>query len=773
MDFRRVATSLFLGSFAGLGVAQVKPPTLDPTYGLPIPKIDWHRKSPPNSDWIWTANVADNQTIYLRKSFRLNSIPKKALFFITADNHFIAYVNGHNVGSSPVDPSDDNLWQRVQAEDVLPYLKKGVNTIAIKAYNQAAEAGVLARLEVDGKALVLTDKSWKAAESVPAKDWNESSFQDGSWTKATDEGKVGVGPWGDSLRGWPTPIRSVPPYMIHMPIQPVRWAYDTGEDHLVWHSASSSESFEDQSDQTGQSTWRVIYDFGKELAGRIIVQSNGTGIEIGTGESVGEALNRPWTTSVSGKSPYTALRYATLTIPASEKTLNAAVHMDFVYYPVQYLGSFDCSDSLLNKVWYTGAYTAHLCMQRNIWDAPKRDRRRWMGDLEISGEVINNVFADRFLMEQTMRLLRQDAQGGKPETDLPTQNVNGIPGYSYAWMAGLADFYRHSGDKKYLASQHQALLTMLKYCKEDVGSDDLFDNSHHEWVFVDWSPGLSNDSEAARATTDLYLIKGVKEAVFILKQLGDEKNAEKYAKWAKELTASAQAHLLTTDGTFGTREQENAMAIDAGVATTDEVDDIFKAGIFAPETGPRTDIVSPYYGNFVLRAMGDSGHIEQGINYIRSFWGQMILDGATTFYEVYDPFWEKDHFHAHLAWDNHNNPDAGYQVSLCHGWSAGPTNYLTEFVLGVKSTGPGFATCTIEPHLGDLKWAKGKVPTPHGILKVSAAHNDGSMLTVTVQIPNGVQAKFALPNQITKVDGKPFKGSLVELKSGSHTIEGS
>ena len=42
----------------------------------------------------------------------------------------------------------------------------------------------------------------------------------------------------------------------------------------------------------------------------------------------------------------------------------------------------------------------------DIWDAPKRDRGRWMGDLDVSGRTIEDVFDDHFLMEETLdRLL--------------------------------------------------------------------------------------------------------------------------------------------------------------------------------------------------------------------------------------------------------------------------------------------------------------------------------------------------------------------------------
>ena len=72
--------------------------------------------------------------------------------------------------------------------------------------------------------------------------------------------------------------------------------------------------------------------------------------------------------------PYSAFRYALLTFPSRQAATITKIACDHKYYPVAYKGTFACSDPLLTKIWYTGAYTAHLCMQEEIWDAPKRDR---------------------------------------------------------------------------------------------------------------------------------------------------------------------------------------------------------------------------------------------------------------------------------------------------------------------------------------------------------------------------------------------------------------
>ena len=57
--------------------------------------------------------------------------------------------------------------------------------------------------------------------------------------------------------------------------------------------------------------------------------------------------------------------------------------------------------------------------------------------------------------------------------------------------------------------------------------------------------------------------------------------------------------------------------------------------------------------------------------------------------------------------------------SHCHGWSATPSRDLPLYTLGVRPAQPGFAEAVIAPCLGDLAFARGAVPTPHGLIEVS------------------------------------------------------
>jgi len=754
----RIISSVLIAGTSVAAYAQTKPPTVDPTYGFPLPKhVASAAKPLPDAQWIWAANTSDKQTVYLRKAFTLRGKPQTARLFVTADNYFTAYLNGTQLGGTQLEQGNDFVWAKVRSYDVVEVLKTGGNLLAIEGVNEGGQAAVLARLEIDGKPAIFSDGSWKVAEAE-SEAWTTPEFSDATWASATVLGPASSDPWGGRLEGWPAPLTPAAPYLQHLPIPPVSIAVlenPTSLATLTWHSAQTD--IEADQPVSGK-PWAVLLDFGKELDGRIELKSNtAQQVTAGTGESDGEAVEKPYTTSDldltvghPAYGAYSAFRYVKLTFPATQNHVSLTVSLDHLYYPVQYRGSFDCSDPLLTRVWYTGAYTAHACMQEDIWDAPKRDRMRWMGDLHVSGEVINNVFADKFLMEQTMTRLRQAAQGSHDFTSLPKNHVNDIPGYSCAWIAGLADFHRHIGDMAYLKSQHDALVSMLAYFQGEFDEDHVFVNKLGKWPFVDWAPDFNADGPMARATTQLFMVHAYREASFLFAEMGDRLSSAIATAWADEVTKSAQAHLADPTGTFSDRRQENAMAIYSGVATYSQTKIIYDH-ILDPGSAAWNKVATPYYNNYVLFAMSEAGHTQAAMDFVRSYWGGMLAEGATTWWEGYDPSWDKNNFHAHLQADN----GTGYFVSLSHGWSAGPTNFLTERVLGVRPTSGGFRTCDIAPDLGDLAWASGTVPTPRGDLTVKVVKR-GHLVDYRFAIPRGTTARVRLLGQLPGTDTKPL-----------------
>jgi hypothetical protein len=768
---------------------------LDPTRNLQHPVLFSSFHQPLPEQYVWTHDPAhqsdaeQNAPRYFRAHFHLDTPPPVAILYLAGPANADVFVNGSEVQRVAADPLS-RIDPKVFAINVTRLLRAGDNVLAIAgdhgdrlvAKILPAPPGVLGPPGQISSPILISGPEWKAT-TEKADGWQSVSLDDSAWP-AVDamggiESNIDFFQWNQDagMYMWPE-YQGESPFLAHtlLPAEKVTDVY-AGLGSFENVTALTSDKEDPAQEFTvhqgpehapNEYIPTLTLDFGREIAGRVQVVSDSDQpltVSIAYGESIEEAHDEPYlgvdvlhvTPHGTGLGPKSAFRYAQIRFLAGAPELKfRAIRVEDIYYPVRYQGSFESSDKLLNEIWETGAYTTHLCMQNDMWDAPKRDRGRWMGDTDISGHVSDAVFADRFLVEDTLTRLI----GTLPLHDA----VNGIPGYSSYWFTELADFYKHEGDKDYIASMHDRIVALLQFMDLDFDAEGHFVNHTHEWLYVDWSPGLNGISPETQKATTLEYVRAYRAGAWLLRELDDTTNAEHWEQRADALTKTSQEQDWTTDadsGSFGPRWQTNAMAVLAGVAQPDQYAAIWQNVLsHVGEKTYRPSVISPYYGAYVLDAMAEIGHRQAALDWIREYWGGMIHEGATSFWEAYDPAWPKDDPHVDLQADD----TAGYRISLAHGWSSGPTYWLMEQVLGIQPTGPGFATVTIRPDLMDLEWAKGGEPTPHGLLTVDLTTEHG--LTATLNVPDGVTATVLFPvkagTQQVLVNGKAARGRFVE-----------
>ena len=767
---------------------------LDPTRGVTgAVDLESARHQPLPEEYIWTANetAADAKVIYsfpktseqvephyFRERFHVTTAPKEATLYLAGPRRVKVWINGQIAEEVESDVTSP-LGMHVFASSVAQFLHSGTNVIAIEAVRGRGVTGfansallkqqtfgqvLVAKIVplargVDGPALMRSGTDWKSS-AAGAQGWERVGFDDSVWKPVQSiggiESSVELFQWNADagLYDWPG-YDGISGYLAHrrIPAVAVLASYQ-GSGKLVnlknlvgakgWFGVSMPRNTAGV--VTEAEAPSIVLDFGRELTGRVELASDSqypVTVTLQLGESEAETMKAPFlgvnqlTIPLHGigHGPKTAFRYAKIRFVGGPPELRMkSITVDHIYYPVAYAGSFESSDELLNMIWETGAYTAHLCMQDGVWDASKRDRGRWMGDTDVSGRVIEDVFGERPLMEDTL-----DRLMGPAPVD---QHVNGIPGYSSFWFTEAADYYRHTGSKAFLEREHARMVQLLDFVDREFDERNVYANKSKVWLYVDWSPDLNGDTPETRRATTLEFYRAYREAVFMLRELGDEANAAKYEARAAAIKAAAQKYLLdAAPGTFGPRWETNAAAVIGGVAGPERYDAIWK-NVFS-EVGVRGTnglIISPYYNYYVIRAMAEMGHGAEALKWIRQYWGGMISEGATSFWEAYDPSWYKEDFHASLQSDNRS----GYFVSLAHGWSAGPTAWLMESVLGINPTGAGFSTVDLRPDLMDMAWAKGAEPTPHGLLKVDLRRH-GNGIGIDLDLPEGVQARVAVP----------------------------
>jgi len=121
-------------------------------------------------------------------------------------------------------------------------------------------------------------------------------------------------------------------------------------------------------------------------------------------------------------------------------------------------------------------------------------------------------------------------------------------------------------------------------------------------------------------------------------------------------------------------------------------------------------ISTPYMRFYELEALCAMGEQKQVMKEMKDYWGGMIREGATSFWEKYNP---TDKGTQHLAM--YGRP---YGKSLCHAWGASPVYLLGKYYLGIQPVKAGYSEFAINPNLGGLKWMEGTVPTPKGEIKL-------------------------------------------------------
>ena len=818
MTTRVLALFPTLALFSGLAPAQAGAP-LDPTRNLPVPpSASAHTPLP--EQYIWArggppVRQGDTQPRYFRVAFNLPSVPPDATLYLAGPRSATIYLNGKLVDQYDSDLTAPRPDFRVFATPLSGALRVGRNVLALEVVRgkggspstNAASIIQLAHGEVvvakilpsapwvptESPALLLSDTAWKGTLAVGG-DWQSPAFDDSAWPTVTTlgpiESDIDLLQWNADagMYNWPG-YEGISPFLRQMPLAAVAVTHVfSGRSTIANADALTKPGSAPLTVRLSapmlaqQDAPSLVLDFGRETAGRLrIVSTSATPalVSIDYGESENELLNQPYlgtdllTVPGNGTAygPKSAFRYARVRFLSAQGPIQiGSIQLDAIYYPVTYAGSFESSDQLLNKIWETGAYTAHLCMQDDIWDAPKRDRERWAGDLDVSGRVIDNVFADRFLMEDTLTRLLDDRDAG--------QHVNAIPGYSALWISALTQYYLHTGSLDYLKGLHQRLLDLLATMDAEMDSDHLFADKSKEWPFVDWSPDLSADTPEARRGTQFEYILAYHDAAYLLREMGDSAAAGKRDEAAAQLTAAAQAHLLdAATGTFGSRWQVNSMAILAGAATPAQVPAIWSTVLaHTADASFREPPITPFYNAYVLSAMAATGHRVEALAWIRKYWGGMIAEGATSFWEAYDTHWPTRNPHVSLQADG----STGYFVSLAHGWSSGPTAWLMEEVLGIQPTGAGFRTATLRPDLAGLAWARGTEPTPHGPIAI-----DLKPAQTTVTLPAGVTLSVLVPvsprHSSILLNGKPVapgplseegtRATVLLTQPGTYTLE--
>jgi len=453
-------------------------------------------------------------------------------------------------------------------------------------------------------------------------------------------------------------------------------------------------------------------------------------------------------------------------------------------------GHFLSSDDTLNRAWYAGVYTVNLNQmvpggsngpRHLLLDGAKRDRSVWSGDILASGPTVYAAL-DPVYVRDSIELLGEHP-ASVADYLVPAAGVSDLPGpmpgvcqpndlipacmtfsmsYSTVFVPVLAEYVRYTGDTAFAGEQWKNVVRVLTWTGQRRDANGLVTTTSTNGK--DWKV---DDHVGEHTWNNLVYYAALIDGAEVASTLGHDAQAADWRAQAAALRTAINTHLWNPDtGVYDISDSNRgAIAQDAntfaaltGVADPTRANQILgildqrlpspRGHLAYAEPAPAGEgqQLSTMMSGWEVMADLKAGRTTAALDLIRTEWGYMLSqDPGSTLWENIPMTGDLDGAH-----------------SAAHSWASLPTAALSRYVLGVRPSSPGFDTLVVAPQPGDLAWAEGVVPTPHGPVSISWTRGAGCRYTVDVTVPSGATATVSVPG------GKTFRG----VAAGEHVYTG-
>ena len=333
-------------------------------------------------------------------------------------------------------------------------------------------------------------------------------------------------------------------------------------------------------------------------------------------------------------------------------------------------------DEVLKEIDRVSIRTLKNCMQLVFEDGPKRDRRMWLGDLRLQARANYKTFHNTEMVKRCLYLF-----GGL------TFNEGKIPAclflepeiepddtylFDYALLYGsvLLDYYRATKDEKTLKDLYPIAIRQIEIGLTYLNEEGVIpDRSGEFWCFVDWGEGLNT-----QAASLAILIYSMRYGIRLAEYMGDEKTILWLDEKMQELKRSAIRHFWDEEQKLfvSGRDRQISWATQVWMILERVFDKEKNRELILHtiEVNPRIRMVTPYMYHHYIDALIRSDEKDRALDEMKRYWGEMIRDGADTFWELYNPY------------NKYESPYGSVAVnSFCHAWSCTPTYFLRKFYL--------------------------------------------------------------------------------------------
>ncbi len=752
----------------------------------------------PGPEWITALGASEHGPgVYqFRKRLVIAAAPADARIHVSADNQFILFVNGEQVGAGPA-YSDRAHW-RYETCDLGPYLRPGANELAAWVWNFGDQAA-LAQISVMTGFLLWSDSAELAAADTD-RSWSSRVDTSRSINPAgfTFKAYHAVGP-GEILDAARLPPKSPAPQAGNagQPAVPTQARLHLGAPaaaaadfawHLVPDPLPAMEYRPVPAGSVVRTSIPAARDFPRKPAtippfsrAAILLDrrtlttaypeltvSGGRGARItlryaealygpdgrkGNRDDIGGKsmdpgmLHDEFLPDGSGKCVFSPLwwrtwRYLELDVETkSEPVTLDGLRAYFTAYPFEERAAFRSSDPELTRIWDVGWRTVRVNAHETYSDCPYWEQLQYAGDTRIEALVSYVMSGDDRLARQALQALAESrTPDGLTQSRYPSHAYQVIPPFSLLWIGMEHDFWLYRDDpgllRRWLPVTRSVLAWFARRQRPDGLLGRLPEDSVFSWEFVDWSyPNAGvppQDPDGGSVALTIQSGGARRDAADLARALGEPGRAKRDRENAAR--TAANVYRLAWDGGRGLLADTPARQSFSEDANILGVAlDVIPA---ARQREVMERLLAPELTGTSVAA--PSAGITPASYYFR-FYLALALDHAGlagAYLKLLGPW--RGMLRLGLC-TLAETPEP--TRSDAHGWSAHPNYDLLTLVAGIQPAAAGFARVKIAPHLGGLRFLKASMPHPKGAISVDYVRTRGG-LDATVVLPPGLGGVF-------------------------------
>ena len=745
---------------------------------------------------------------YFRKEISLTEKPGTFIVHVSADNRYVLIINEKFVSLGPA--RNDLFHWNFETVDIADYLNEGSNVITASVWNEGEyrpegqisnRTGFLMQGNTGQEEIINTNTSWKCFKSIaytpltgigyntyyvsgPGElvdmnkmpdGWQKKDFDDNSWLNAARVGWRGATPKGVvDIAEWMLVPSTLPP----MELRVQRFAAVRKTDGVVIPPGFPAEKATITIPANTNASFLLDQSFYTNAYPELdFSKGKGAGISLTYAEALftekpdgpGKTFKKGNRNEVEGKiisgrkdsvisngkdnQYYSTLswrtfRYIQINITTKDEPLIIEdMYSLFTGYPFQLNAEFNANDKMLDKIFEIGWRTARSCAWETYMDCPYYEQLQYIGDTRIQALVsLYNSGDDRLVRNAITQMDHSRMAEGITLSRHPSFSPQQIPTFSLWYIGMVNDYWMYRGDSVFVKDKLQGTRDVLWFFSKYQNAEGSLRNVPY-WIYTDWVEGKTGwpggvgpiGKDGSSALLDLQLLWALQVAAKLESELGSPAIAKEYQKKATQLQQTILRNYWSADKKLFAdtkdidrySQHSNTLAILTNTIKGSAATDLAKR-IIADKSLAPASIYFKYYLHMALTKAG------LGNDYLKWLdkWKENIEMGLTTWAEISEI-------------DNAR--------SDCHAWGSSPNIEFFRIVLGIDSDAPGFKKVKIEPHLGDLKNARGRMP-----------HPNGSILTNYQSVNEKWNIEITLPE---KTSGRlVWKGKTYLLKPGSNSF---